>query len=84
VTISGTVVYVKGRGYYRQDWTKSAAGFRTLVLPRFAVAVLLRRYVAARPNPCDAVSPPVAAPGCRLTTCAANGGRSGPTPAWSG
>jgi integrase len=55
VTISGTVVYVKGRGYYRQGWPKSAAGFRTLVLPRFAVAVLLRRYVAARPNPYDAV-----------------------------
>jgi integrase len=55
LTVSGTIVYVKGRGYYRQDWTKSDAGYRTLTLPRFAVAVLLRRHTTATPNPNDAV-----------------------------
>lgn len=55
LTFSGTIVYVKGRGYHRQDWTKTDAGYRTLVLPRFAVTVLLRRHTTAIPNPHDAV-----------------------------
>jgi integrase len=50
LTISGTLVYVKRRGLFRQPWTKSDAGFRTLTLPRFAVDVLLRRQINAAPN----------------------------------
>lgn len=48
VTICGTLVYVKGKGYFRQEWTKSDAGYRTLVLPRFAVEMLrARKDIAA-------------------------------------
>jgi integrase len=47
VTISGTVVRLPGQPAYRQEHTKSAAGFRTLALPRFAVDVLVRRRVDA-------------------------------------
>lgn len=43
VTFSGTVVYVKRQGYFRQDLTKSSAGMRTVTLPEFAVEMLLRR-----------------------------------------
>ena len=55
VTICGTIVYLKGRGFFRQEWTKSEAGFRTVVLPRFAVAMLMARKLAAADNPYDAV-----------------------------
>jgi integrase len=55
LTISGTFVYVKGRGLFRQPWTKTDAGHRTLVLPRFAVDMLLGRQVAAATNPHDAI-----------------------------
>jgi integrase len=55
VTICGTIVYVKGQGYFRQDWPKSEAGFRTVILPRFAVGMLLARQVAAVENPNNAV-----------------------------
>ena len=55
LTISGTLVYLKGQGVARQDWTKSDAGFRTLVLPNFAVGMLLSRKVAASVNPLDAI-----------------------------
>lgn len=54
-TISGTLVYVRGRGYYRQEWTKTDAGYRTLTLPRFAVDMLLRRSATVHSNPHDAV-----------------------------
>ena len=47
VTISGTVVAVTGEGLVRQSMSKTAAGRRTVVLPRFAVDVLLRRRVEA-------------------------------------
>jgi integrase len=53
-TFSGTLVYVKGKGYYRQPWTKTNAGYRTLTLPRFATDLLLRRQVNATGNP-DAI-----------------------------
>jgi integrase len=43
LTVSGTIVYVKGKGFYRQPWTKSDAGYRTIILPGFAVAMLERR-----------------------------------------
>jgi integrase len=55
VTICGTIVFVKGKGFFRQEWTKSDAGFRTMVLPRFAVAVLMERKLGAADNPIDAV-----------------------------
>jgi integrase len=53
-TFSGTLVYVKAKGHYRQPWTKTNAGYRTLTLPRFATDMLLRRQVDATGNP-DAI-----------------------------
>jgi integrase len=55
VTISGTIVFLKGKGFYRQSRPKSHAGFRTLTLPRFAVNTLLNRKLVAATNPYDAV-----------------------------
>jgi integrase len=55
VTICGTIVFVKGKGFFRQEWTKSDAGFRTIVLPRFAVAMLMDRKLTAADNPLDAI-----------------------------
>jgi integrase len=55
LTISGTLVYVKGKGLYRQEWTKSDAGYRTIVLPQFAVGTLLARKLTATDNPNDAI-----------------------------
>jgi integrase len=55
VTICGTLVYLKGIGLFRQEWTKSEAGFRTVVLPRFAVTVLARRQEAKTDNDHDAI-----------------------------
>jgi integrase len=55
LTISGTLVYVRGRGTFRQAWTKSDAGFRTVFLPMFAVEMLERRRAGADANEHDAV-----------------------------
>jgi integrase len=55
LTICGTLVFVKGKGFFRQDWTKSDAGYRTIVLPRFAVGMLLARKLVAADNPHDAI-----------------------------
>ncbi|WP_018791316.1 tyrosine-type recombinase/integrase [Salinispora arenicola] len=55
VTICGTIVFVKGKGFFRQEWTKSDAGFRTIVLPRFAVGMLMARKLTAADNPLDAI-----------------------------
>ena len=55
LTICGTLVYVKGHGIFRQPWTKSDAGYRMLVLPRFAVGMLMARKVTAADNPHDAI-----------------------------
>jgi integrase len=55
LTICGTIVYVKGKGFFRQDWTKSDAGYRTVTLPRFAVAALMARKLVAADNPHDAI-----------------------------
>ncbi|GIF04682.1 tyrosine-type recombinase/integrase [Actinoplanes siamensis] len=55
LTISGTLVYVKGKGVFRQDWPKSEAGYRTIVLPGFAVGMLLARKLTAADNDHDAV-----------------------------
>jgi integrase len=57
VTFSGTVVYVKGRGYFRQGWTKSDAGYRTVTLPRFAVEVLRHRHGDRNVDPQDPIFP---------------------------
>ncbi|GAB3146898.1 tyrosine-type recombinase/integrase [Micromonospora sonneratiae] len=55
LTICGTLVFVKGQGFFRQPWTKSDAGYRMLVLPRFAVSMLLARKLVAADNPHDAI-----------------------------
>jgi integrase len=55
LTICGTIVYVKGKGFFRQEWTKSDAGFRTVFIPRFAVGMLLARELTADENPIDAI-----------------------------
>jgi len=57
LTLSGTIITQTGVGTFRQPWTISRAGYRTLYLPRFAVAILLRRQVENRANPQDAVFP---------------------------
>jgi integrase len=46
LTVAGTVTQVKGQGLIRQPMPKTDAGHRTVMLPRFVVAVLLRRSVA--------------------------------------
>ncbi|MEV6816682.1 site-specific integrase, partial [Micromonospora sp. NPDC051296] len=55
LTICGTLVFVKGQGIFRQPWTKSDAGYRMLVLPRFAVGMLMARNLGAAHNPHDAI-----------------------------
>lgn len=55
VTICGTIDFLKGKGFFRQEWTKSDAGFRTVILPRFAVGMLLARKLNAADNPFDAI-----------------------------
>jgi integrase len=61
-TISGTVVRLPGRvadggGLVRQSHPKTDAGWRTVTLPGFAVATLMRLKVSADPNPHDVVFP---------------------------
>ncbi|NKT05159.1 tyrosine-type recombinase/integrase [Rhodococcus hoagii] len=48
VTIGGKVVRVKGKGLVRVEAAKTAAGLRTIPLPRFALDMLERR--AAQPR----------------------------------
>jgi integrase len=55
LTICGTLVFLKGRGIFRQAWTKTDAGFRMIVLPRFAVSMLMARKLVAQANPYDAI-----------------------------
>lgn len=55
VTICGTIVYVKGKGFFRQEWTKTDAGYRTVILPRFAVGMLMARQLDAGDNAHDAI-----------------------------
>ena len=43
VTVTGKVVRVAGKGLIRIDQTKTAAGRRTIPLPRFAVDMLAER-----------------------------------------
>jgi integrase len=55
LTICGTIVYLRGKGFFRQNWTKTDAGHRTIILPRFAVGILMARNVTAADNPNDAI-----------------------------
>ncbi|MEU8376558.1 tyrosine-type recombinase/integrase [Micromonospora sp. NPDC048894] len=55
LTICGTLVFVKSQGNYRQPWTKSDAGYRRVVLPRFAVGMLMARKIDAPDNVHDAI-----------------------------
>lgn len=55
LTITGTIKSEPGRPTYRKDSPKTDAGVRTLVIPRFALAVLQRRRNEMPPNPLDAV-----------------------------
>ncbi|MEU8159508.1 tyrosine-type recombinase/integrase [Micromonospora parva] len=57
LTICGTIIYIKGKGFFRQEWTKSDAGYRSVVLPRFAVGMLLGRKLTAAADPNDAIFP---------------------------
>ncbi|MFI1996318.1 tyrosine-type recombinase/integrase [Actinoplanes sp. NPDC020271] len=43
-TICGTIIFIKGQGFSRQDRTKTDAGFRTVILPSFVTNVFWRRY----------------------------------------
>ena len=43
LSVAGKVIRVPGEGLMRVDETKSAAGRRTIPLPRFAVAMLQKR-----------------------------------------
>ena len=55
--ITGTIVYDAAEGgLFRQPHTKSnGAGDRTVVLPKFAAAMLRRRMLAVKPNEHDAL-----------------------------
>lgn len=56
VTVNGTMVNIKGKGYFRQPEPKSKSGRRTLTLPSFAANVLLGRRVNSEASkPDDAV-----------------------------
>jgi integrase len=57
LTVSGTIVTATGIGTFRQPWTKSTAGYRTLYVPPFVVEILLRRQVENRANVHGAVFP---------------------------
>jgi integrase len=43
VEINATIIRIKGRGLTVQEWPKTAAGWRRLALPRYAVAIIERR-----------------------------------------
>jgi integrase len=47
--------FVSGQGFFRQPWTKSDAGYRMVILPRFAVGMLLARKLVAADNLHDAI-----------------------------
>jgi integrase len=62
LTLSGTVVRLpgcqaEGGGLIRQPHTKTASGFRTVLLPRFAVETIMRMQINAQSNPWDVVFP---------------------------
>ncbi|GAB1643195.1 hypothetical protein KRMM14A1259_36180 [Krasilnikovia sp. MM14-A1259] len=55
MTICATIVFLRGKGFFRQEWTKSDAGYRAVVLPQFAVGMLIARKITAVDNLHDAV-----------------------------
>lgn len=55
VSISGTIKTETGKGTYRKAKPESDASKRTIALPPFAVAVLMRRRVEQSPNRHNAV-----------------------------
>lgn len=58
VTISGTIIYEKGKGLVLQDHPKSSGSRQTFRLPQFAVNTLLRRKVQQQiGNPYDVLFP---------------------------
>jgi integrase len=57
LTINGTIKTEPGKGTYRKASPKSDASVRTVVLPEFAIAVLMSRRAAARGDSNDAVFP---------------------------
>jgi integrase len=59
-TMSGTLVYIKGEGLIRQDHPKTDAGWRTVILPGFAVETLSRTHAAQGANKADVVFPSAA------------------------
>ncbi|MEU8606434.1 site-specific integrase [Actinoplanes sp. NPDC048791] len=44
LTVAGTMVFLKGTGWERQEFPKTVAGQRTIHLPPFALAMLCRRH----------------------------------------
>ncbi len=60
LTISGTVTRYKGQPLFRQDHTKTAAGYRTVALPRFVVETLKRMRSDRSPWPEDFLFPSAA------------------------
>ncbi|MFF2082695.1 tyrosine-type recombinase/integrase [Nocardia sp. NPDC058176] len=58
-TICGTIVRITHHDGVlrpiRQEWTKTHAGYRSVVLPQFVVEALRRRATEAVPNPLDLV-----------------------------
>lgn len=57
LSITGTVVRLPGTGLQRQSHTKTASGFRTVLLPKFAVETLMRLQLDAQPNPYNVIFP---------------------------
>lgn len=62
VTFCGTVVRLKGKkedgkGLIRQQWTKTDSGYRTVIIPQFAVDTLRRVKPEVDPDELDLVFP---------------------------
>ena len=55
LTVAGTIKTERGRGTYRKPRPKSDSSYRTIVLPTFAVEMLVGRHQQAPPNDLDAV-----------------------------
>lgn len=56
-TIRGKVIRVKGTGLVRKEYTKTAAGMRTIPLPRFVMDMLKQRREEPRPNEFGVIFP---------------------------
>ena len=55
VTICGTIVFVKGKGSSGRSGRRATPATGQVVLPRFAVGMLLARKLTAADNPIDAI-----------------------------